>query len=634
MENRKKRKMYRWTVWFLSVFLIPALCTFPALADEECPEGEHDWVLDNYDAPTCYDNGLAGYYCSKCGDWKRELIPATGHSWSEWTQLVLYNNDGTVKQGDCTKGLSQYRTCTVCGATDYRIKEPWEHNFDSWVTVRTGTCQQEGLQRRTCKDCGIVEERTTGYGDHQYGSWVETKPATCTEQGTYYYECQLCGERVYYYEDLIPHTFGEWTIKKEATDFTTGTWKRSCTVCGFEEDSAFYPDGTVFYGDYNDIVYELQEALNRGGYDCGEADGSFGDNTWRAVTDFERDHNIAEDGIGWPGIRRILAEEAQNRRPEIMPDASNTPEEPSNNNTNANNTNVAALICSVKEHKAYAPEGRDCYYLNEPVVIWVNVKNTTSTNMTDVYCFDDDTGNKLIYDPHIYPDYKAGQEWYKETLYYESETSFMHFHQVTPEDADAGKYVFRVYAVATDASGSEIRTEIAELEVKTDNGYNRPGRQMKEPSEEPTIELRESTQAGHWMEDPTDSYGYYYYSPEDIVRYKILVKNETEDPIYHIVIGYDLTPININPVKIPGQKEDLPFELDEGDANIRLDVMEAGEIRAFYLWCAVEPVNGEKDTMKHEARMTYTGQDGIIRTIESEPCEVNTGIDPLSGSEE
>ena len=366
MENRKKRKTYRWTVWFLSVFLIPALCAFPALADEECPEGEHDWVLDNYDAPTCYDNGLAGYYCSKCGDWKRELIPATGHSWSEWTQLVLYNNDGTVKQGDCTKGLSQYRTCTVCGATDYRIKEPWEHNFDSWVTVRTGTCQQEGLQRRTCKDCGIVEERTTGYGDHQYGSWVETKPATCTEQGTYYYECQLCGERVYYYEDLIPHTFGEWTIKKEATDFTTGTWKRSCTVCGFEEESAFYPDGTVFYGDYNDIVYELQEAL----------------------------------------------------------------------------------ICSVKEHKAYAPEGRDCYYLNEPVVIWVNVKNTTSTNMTDVYCFDDDTGNKLIYDPHIYPDYKAGQEWYKETLYYESETSFMHFHQVTPEDADAGKYLDHRYDIS------------------------------------------------------------------------------------------------------------------------------------------------------------------------------------------
>lgn len=91
MENRKKRNMYRWTVWFLSVFLILTLCAFPALADEECPEGEHDWVLDNYDAPTCYEEGLAGYYCSKCGDWKREipgpLFRPTG-KWKKTTTSV------------------------------------------------------------------------------------------------------------------------------------------------------------------------------------------------------------------------------------------------------------------------------------------------------------------------------------------------------------------------------------------------------------------------------------------------------------------------------------------------------------------------------------------------------------------
>ena len=604
MKKRNKLKLFRWAVCFLSAFLIIMQSAFPAQADSRCPGGDQ-------------------------------------HNWTEWTQVVLYDNYGNVIQGDCTKGLRQYRTCTLCGTTEYRTKEPWTHNFGPWETVRTGNCIQDGILRHTCLDCGIHEDISTGYGGHNYGDWVEVQPATCTAQGIKYAECRLCGHREYVYTDPVPHTFSEWTVKTAATDFSTGVRKRSCAVCHLEEEEVYYPDGTVFYGDNNDIVLELQRALNRGGYDCGTPDGGFGNNTWNAVTAFERDHDLPVDGIGWPGIRKILTGEEQTLRPSRDPEGGSTPEDPSNDGTSSSNDSddgTASLVCKLRVNQSYVPEGRDVYYAGEPVVIWVNIKNNSHVLVEDVYCLEEE-GGALTYDPHIYPDYKAGKDFCQKKLHPNKCVSYLYYHVITPEEADAGKYVLRVYALGTDktaiteTNGGAVRSETVEIEVKTAGSYRVP-RQSDTP-EDATIELKESTQAGHWMEDPSDHDGYYYYEKGEEIRYKILVKNDTDDPIYDVVIGYDFTPVKISPAKLPGQKEELPFELDpEGDAHINIEVIEAGEHRAFYLWCAAETESGDKDTMEHYARMEYNGQDGKHRSIVSEPCKVNTGITPPAVSEE
>ena len=188
MKKRNKLKLFRWAVCFLSAFLIIMQSAFPAQADSRCPGGDQ-------------------------------------HNWTEWTQVVLYDNYGNVIQGDCTKGLRQYRTCTLCGTTEYRTKEPWTHNFGPWETVRTANCIQDGILRHTCLDCGIHEDISTGYGGHNYGDWVEVQPATCTAQGIKYAECRLCGHREYVYTDPVPHTFGESSVKTAATDFSTGVRK-------------------------------------------------------------------------------------------------------------------------------------------------------------------------------------------------------------------------------------------------------------------------------------------------------------------------------------------------------------------------------------------------------------------------
>ena len=49
-------------------------------------------------------------------------------------------------------------------------------------------------------------------------------------------------------------------------------------------------------GDRGDAVEDLQEALNDQGYDCGKADGIFGNNTENALEDWQEDHGYEPDG--------------------------------------------------------------------------------------------------------------------------------------------------------------------------------------------------------------------------------------------------------------------------------------------------------------------------------------------------
>ncbi len=54
---------------------------------------------------------------------------------------------------------------------------------------------------------------------------------------------------------------------------------------------------TLRKGAEGDLVRDLQEHLNRLGYDCGTADGKFGNKTVAAVKRFQADHGLDADGV-------------------------------------------------------------------------------------------------------------------------------------------------------------------------------------------------------------------------------------------------------------------------------------------------------------------------------------------------
>jgi len=71
------------------------------------------------------------------------------------------------------------------------------------------------------------------------------------------------------------------------------------------------PDGgyvTLREGDKGSLVSALQQALKEQEYYTGKIDEMYGAGTTDAVTDFQRDHGLTQDGIASPDMQRILHE--------------------------------------------------------------------------------------------------------------------------------------------------------------------------------------------------------------------------------------------------------------------------------------------------------------------------------------
>ena len=66
-----------------------------------------------------------------------------------------------------------------------------------------------------------------------------------------------------------------------------------------------------------DDVALLQTVLAKLGFDCGRADGIFGTNTLRALTDFQQNYGLIVDGIC--GVHTIRALERTSRQSGLGP---------------------------------------------------------------------------------------------------------------------------------------------------------------------------------------------------------------------------------------------------------------------------------------------------------------------------
>ncbi len=86
-------------------------CDYSYISQIADPLG-HSLELTNEEAPTCEDEGYTGdLICTVCGhvEEEGEVIPATGHTWSQWV---------ITEEPDCFHEGQQERSCTVCQKTE------------------------------------------------------------------------------------------------------------------------------------------------------------------------------------------------------------------------------------------------------------------------------------------------------------------------------------------------------------------------------------------------------------------------------------------------------------------------------------------------------------------------------------
>ena len=141
-------------------------------------------------AATCTEAGYTGdTYCTDCGAQiaTGEIIPALGHSWSDWTV-----NDAT-----CTEDGSRVRSCSVCGERESVVIPATAHQHTEVRDVFAATCTEGGFTGNTyCMDCGemIAYGSPTAATGHKWNAGVITQEPTENEAGIKTFTCTVCGE--------------------------------------------------------------------------------------------------------------------------------------------------------------------------------------------------------------------------------------------------------------------------------------------------------------------------------------------------------------------------------------------------------------------------------------------------------
>lgn len=86
---------------------VDGICQYCGAEDPNHVPHEHAYHETQRVEPTCTEDGYIQHTCD-CGDSYREPLPATGHTWGEWSPA----GDGR-----------EVRYCDACGAEDYRTSE-------------------------------------------------------------------------------------------------------------------------------------------------------------------------------------------------------------------------------------------------------------------------------------------------------------------------------------------------------------------------------------------------------------------------------------------------------------------------------------------------------------------------------
>ena len=255
------------------------------------------------------------------------VIEATNHSYTG--EFTIYVESHTLvkhnsKPATCTEiGWNAYDTCSLCDYSTYEEIPATGHSFTEWTVTTEPTCSAKGVAERSCS-CGAEEKLPIKEMGHKTVSH-EAKAPTCTEIGWAAYEacsrcehstyveipavghksvidaavdatcsetgltegshCSVCSE-VITAQETVPtteHSFSEeWTVDKAPTKTENGSKSRHCANCDANTDVIEFIDSSLMFIDipfdawYKDAVdFVVFEGLMNGiGGDKFSPDGS------------------------------------------------------------------------------------------------------------------------------------------------------------------------------------------------------------------------------------------------------------------------------------------------------------------------------------------------------------------------
>lgn len=148
----------------------------------------HAWTESKEQAATCTEDGWVEYTCEGCGDVRRDVVQATGHTW---------DSDGTQGMpATCTEdGWYYYRHCTVCGSVEASDRiAATGHTIDfkaATTKVAMPTCTAAGSVTGVCVDCGETVTYTSAQiADNKDANGlaisIENQPKANTEKEEFY----------------------------------------------------------------------------------------------------------------------------------------------------------------------------------------------------------------------------------------------------------------------------------------------------------------------------------------------------------------------------------------------------------------------------------------------------------------
>lgn len=117
-----------------------AICGHTEVSDKDT----HKWDEKIIKDAKCTEDGEKKLVCSVCDRTKTEVIPATGHSFSEeWT----------------SNGTNHWHIAT-CGDTE-EISDESVHSFGDWRVIKIATENENGEREKTCSICKYVYKEVT-----------------------------------------------------------------------------------------------------------------------------------------------------------------------------------------------------------------------------------------------------------------------------------------------------------------------------------------------------------------------------------------------------------------------------------------------------------------------------------------
>lgn len=178
------------------VVVTPPTCTEVGYSTYSCKYCDvvvvDDYVLpqhtfgewQNYAAPDCLNNGMDIRVCASCG-YEEARILDPQHVFTV-----------VVTDPKCTEDGSENSVCDVCGHTETVVLPATGHSYSDWVHISDPTCKVTGLEQRTCSVCDHVDDKILDITDeHVFVTHTVIDP-TATTTGYTEHVCD-CGERVY-----------------------------------------------------------------------------------------------------------------------------------------------------------------------------------------------------------------------------------------------------------------------------------------------------------------------------------------------------------------------------------------------------------------------------------------------------